>query len=679
MNTEVQNELARLRLRVAELEAQLASAGSSPLPAFRPRTEGVGPLGAVARPVHSVLHTLIDTMPVGLIVCDAAGKIVLVNVMARLLFDGGPAHTVFDFVDSYTLHRPDGTPIAREDRPLVRAITAGEVTRNVEVLVRHPGGHETTLLASAVPVRDATGIVTGAVAAYQDITQRKAFENDLRNSEARLRAILDTAVDGIITIDEHGIIESVNPTAQKIFGYAAEEMVGRNVSLLMPEPYRSEHDRYIESYLRTGRRKIIGIGREVQGVRRDGTVFPLYLAVSEVRLNGKRIFTGIARDMTDQKRVEAALRSLNDTLEQRVFERTRELLEANQALTEADERFRQIADAIPQVVWIGPPDLSRTLYVNQAYQKVWGRPPEDLYADTRSAVEAVHPDDRDRFASRFFGGLVGQAAPQDVEEQFRVVWPDGRERQVIGRAFPIRDEQGEVYRICAIFEDMTEHLRLEKEVLEISESERRRIGRDLHDTLGQVLTGVLFLTRVLQQTLSGRQAPEAANAEEIVQQVTHAIELTRALSRGLVPVEMKAEGLMNGLRDFAERAAKVMGITCRFHAGSPVLIHDGAAATHLYHIAQEATNNAVKHGRARHVDIRLHASGQAVTLTVEDDGAGIPENVDPARGMGLRIMTYRARMIGGQLSVRRRSPDGGTVVECTFKPEQAGVETPAGR
>ncbi len=130
----------------------------------------------------------------------------------------------------------------------------------------------------------------------------------------RLRAILETAVEGIIAADEHGIIESFNPASEKIFGYKAEEVLGRNVTMLMPSPYREEHDRYMANYLRTGKAKIIGIGREVVGRRKDGSVFPLYLAVSEVRLARKRLFTGFARDITESKRAEAELAELAQTL-----------------------------------------------------------------------------------------------------------------------------------------------------------------------------------------------------------------------------------------------------------------------------------------------------------------------------------------------------------------------------
>ncbi len=141
-----------------------------------------------------------------------------------------------------------------------------------------------------------------------------AVPHALHDSEERLRAILRTAVEGILTIDEHGIVETMNPAAERLFGWPAAEVIGRNVSLLMPLPYAEEHDRYMSDYMRTGKAKIIGIGREVIGLKKDGTTFPMDLAVSEVRLANRRLFAGFIRDVSERKQAEDRLAELARTL-----------------------------------------------------------------------------------------------------------------------------------------------------------------------------------------------------------------------------------------------------------------------------------------------------------------------------------------------------------------------------
>jgi two-component system sensor kinase FixL len=137
-----------------------------------------------------------------------------------------------------------------------------------------------------------------------------AYVAELQDREARLRAVFDSVLDGLVTINDVGVIESMNPAAERMFGWTAAELVGRKINELMPEPYRSEHDRYLENYLRTGVRRIIGIGREVMGRRRDGTTFPMELAVTEVPLGARRLFLGVIPDITDKKRIEGMQRAL---------------------------------------------------------------------------------------------------------------------------------------------------------------------------------------------------------------------------------------------------------------------------------------------------------------------------------------------------------------------------------
>ena len=346
-------------------------------------------------------------------------------------------------------------------------------------------------------------------------------ERALRESEALAHAILETTVDGIITIDGEGRIETFNKAAERIFGYVAEEVVGQNVRVLMPEPYHEEHDGYLHAYHQTGRRRIIGIGREVTGRRKDGSTFPLDLAVSEVKLEGRTIFTGIVRDISERRR-------------------------------------------------------------------------------------------------------------------------------------------------------------LELEVLRIADEERRRIGQDLHDGLGQQLTGIGLLARGLARQLEAAGSPSADEAREITQFIKEADEYARGLARGLVPVEMEANGLAAALTRLVANAQRLFNVVCTFETTG---LDAGVAAVphpmHLFRIAQEAVSNAVRHGRAQRIDITLTVGKEQVRLRIHDDGVGFPDTIraggsdtpalpdDDNRGMGVRIMHYRARIAGGTLDIRP-AVDEGTVVTCTI-------------
>jgi PAS domain S-box-containing protein len=343
--------------------------------------------------------------------------------------------------------------------------------------------------------------------ATQTRSQRKRAASALRDSAERLRAILETAVEGIITIDERGIIESFNLAAERIFGFTAAEVIGKNISVLMPSPHRKRHDSYLANYQHTGHAKIIGIGREVVGRRKDGSVFPMDLSVSEVRLAERRLFTGFIRDITERKR-------------------------------------------------------------------------------------------------------------------------------------------------------------LEREILEISEREKRRIGHDLHDGLCQHLAGVEMMSQVLEQKLSARSADAARRAGEIARNVREAISQTRSLARGLSPVTLDSEGLRSALQELAETTGKIFGVSCRFDCDPPVFVADQAVATHLFRLAQEAIANAIKHGRAKRVSLQLTSGRGRVILKVDDDGAGFPAEIFKSKGMGLRIMQSRVGMMDGTLAIER-SPGGGTRVICS--------------
>ena len=240
---------------------------------------------------------------------------------------------------------------------------------------------------------------------------------------------------------------------------------------------------------------------------------------------------------------------------------------------------------------------------------------------------------------------------------------EGHEFPVEISLSPLETEEGIL--VSSAIRDISERKRLEKTVLEISEREQRRIGQDLHDGLGQHLTGIAFMSKVQEQKLAERQIPEAADAAKIVELVNDAIRRTRELSRGLLPVVSEAHGLMSALRLYATEVQDLFGVACRFQCEGTVLIHDAPMATHLYHIAQEAVNNAIKHSGTKTIVIRLFCGESEGTMIVKDDGIGIQRPPAPHAGVGLQIMNYRAGIIGGNLEIRREHPRG-TAVVCRF-------------
>ncbi len=220
-------------------------------------------------------------------------------------------------------------------------------------------------------------------------------------------------------------------------------------------------------------------------------------------------------------------------------------------------------------------------------------------------------------------------------------------------------------RTTALTQEMAERARLEKEILEVSEREQRRIGHDLHDSLCQHLTGTALAGQVLGEKLAAKSLPEAADAQRVVGLVEDGINLARNLAHGIYPVEMEAEGLMAAFKELAAQISATSKVTCVFECPSPVLIHDAVAATHLYRIAQEATTNAIRHGKARHIGVNLFHEAGLLSLTVEDDGIGLPETWQKGPGLGTRIMAHRAAMINAALTIEP-NPTGGTLVRCSF-------------
>lgn len=349
----------------------------------------------------------------------------------------------------------------------------------------------------------------------------------LREKHEHLEAIWNSAFDAIVTIDSQGRIETANRAAEKMFGYSTAEMIGQNVKVLMPSPFREEHDHYLRHYLETGQARILNIPRELVARRKDGSTFPIDLSVTQVDHSG--YFTGIIRDISERKE-------------------------------------------------------------------------------------------------------------------------------------------------------------LQKHVLESAAEEQRRIGRELHDGTGQELTGLSLVAGTLLKLMTAvpakesegqvvRQLDEASFiliceiVNKLNRKLSEANRQVHQLSHGIMPVQIEAEALRSALDELAASTNTPPTVSCRFDCPLPVMAANNTTATHLYRIAQEAVNNALRHSRADQICISLRQNDDQIVLEVSDNGVGIDASdgvvgaTRKDRGMGLRTMQYRAGMIGGTLHVERREA-GGTLVRC---------------
>ena len=460
--------------------------------------------------------------------------------------------------------------------------------------------------------------------------QKRQAEAALLESAERLRAILHTAVEGIITIDERGRIETLNPAAEKIFGYAAAELTGRNVRLLMPQPDRGAHDGYIGNYLRTGQARIIGIGRTVFGRRKDGAVFPMELSVSEVKLRDRTLFTGFVRDITAREESDKLLRHYA-------------------ALVESSE------DAI-----IGTNLGGQVTSWNRGAETIFGYTAAEMVS---RPIAVLVPEERKAEEPAILE-KIRRGESVDHHETVRRR-KEGRLINVSLTISPIRDAEGNVVGASKLARDITQRKQLEREILEVSDREQRRIGHDLHDGLCQHLAGIELMSQVLEKKLTGKSKEGAVRAADIARHVREAISQTRALARGLSPVTLESEGLASALHEQALTTEKMFGVRCHFDYDAQVPVPDHAVATHLFRLAQEAVSNAVKHGRATKIAIQLKADPGWIYLGITDNGKGFdPEQQARAAGMGLRIMKFRAGMIGGTLTIERNGGRG-MLVRCT--------------
>lgn len=370
---------------------------------------------------------------------------------------------------------------------------------------------------------------------------------------------------------------------------------------------------------------------------------------------------------------------------------------AEEALHESKECFRFMTDTAPVLVWMSGPDGLCT-YFNRAWMDFTGRSLKQELG--KGWLEAVHPDDLPHFLDAYHTAFETH---DQLHIEFRLRRSDQEYRWFLNTGVPRftrtgsfagyigsciditeRKEAEELRRqiledLEVIVQERTANLkaanrklrrevttrkRLEKQIVEIADREKQRIGNDLHDGIGQQLTGVAFLSKLLEQKLTNKSLKEAADAAQIHSLVNTALSQTRELARGLHVVELAAGGLESALQEFRDQIENLFNLNCQLRYDKSLNITDPAVATHVFRIAQEAVNNAIKHGQATKISIHLSKAEKRILLKVKDDGIGF-QTIKGKEGMGMHTMRYRTEMIRGTFEIQRL-PEGGTLVCCSF-------------
>lgn len=365
------------------------------------------------------------------------------------------------------------------------------------------------------------------------------------------------------------------------------------------------------------------------------------------------VHTGLRRPLEllfrDLKKTEEQLWSVLQDREAAVRERTAELSAAMSELEEQRKRLHTLMRVLPGFVVLVD-ENRRIRFANERFVSIFGP------SEGRTCCEVVCG----RSTTCTECPVPPLLAGSDTMDWERST-PDGHVYHIWGHAMKDVDGRPVVLELGL---NVTERRRLEGEVLKAGEAERRRVGHDLHDSLGQTLSGLSCLSDVLQQQLSAQSLPEAEQAGMMRDILTEAVRQTRLLAKGLSPVTPHPEGLAMAMRELVDEVQAVFRVRCELECRGELRLRDEMVASHLYRIAQEAVNNAARHARARLIRVELSLEERNVVLRVRDDGVGLDGAARDGDGMGLRIMQYRARAMSGSLRLDR-GPAGGTVVTCT--------------
>jgi two-component system, LuxR family, sensor kinase FixL len=517
---------------------------------------------------------------------------------------------------------PEWVPVIKERRA---ALARGE-PRSGEFRARTVTGQAKWLSASAVPVRDPrTGAVIGALGCAYDITESKLAEIALHESRTTLLTVAESSADVLALFDRQRRCVFLN---RPIEGLTPDPWLGAPVADFVPPEDRARVHEIFERVINTG------APCDFEQVFTDSQH---HLRCLEMRV----------RAVQSGQQMLGAVVNITEVTEQRA---QRDMLRTQARILETMREGVVLVDAATLVVRL----------TNPAFDRLFGYRPEELIGQPIGPLISVPGSQRKRFERDLRDRHRMGGAPVE----FECVRQDGSRFTASCVISPL--SMGGTDHWLAVLNDVTERKRLERGIIEIANREQQRIGSDLHDGLGQELTGIALMLRGISAQLSKEKSGARLDVEDVIGLVNNAIENTRTLARGLSPVSGQRGGLISALRALAARASERYGVRVEFKDDlkSALQLND-TYATHLYRIAQEALTNVMRHSLASEVTIGLETLGDELQLRIDDNGRGFTHQPpDGVAGLGLKMMRYRAQMLGGDL-VLETSANGGASVRCS--------------
>jgi PAS domain S-box-containing protein len=617
-------------------------------------------------------RTLFELVPVAVYTTDAEGVIQEFNGRATELWGRAAEKGRTKFCGSFKIFHPDGRPMPLDECPMARVLRGEELgPADLDIVVEQENGTRRNVVVAPRALRDKTGQVVGAINSLHDITHRNEIEEALRASEERLRTVADNVPQVIWTNEAGGKADYFNRRWYEYSGLSYEESAGPGwQAIVHPDDAPASTERWKQALA-----KGEVFDSEYRLRRHDGTYRWFIGRNVPLRYDGEVLsWFGTATDIDELKRAQAALHETQERfrlLVEGAKDYAMFLLDVDNLITFWSKGAERVfgwsePEAIGQTGAIiftqedkakgaVEQEVSTALQEGSALDRRWHVRKDGSRLWTDGIMTRL---DHDTGELRGFAKIARDATVQKSAEEALQHARDEMEQRVVERTRELLAMNNELEQT------MAQRQQLERELLEISEREKRRIGEDLHDMVCQELTATALYLKSSAKKLAKESPAASATLEESAQTVNRNVVLARELAGGLQAVELTASGLKNALRDLAAQASENTGIKCHFKAARGVRVPDNTVALHLYRIAQEAVTNAVKHSGAQNILISLDRNPTHTCVSVADDGKGFVVK-RRAKGLGLHMMRYRANALGGELKIHGRRT-GGTEITCVI-------------